>query len=217
MRNLIKRFLIYLKARDLFQAYWDGLDYISKDLETSLKREHPAIIKTRRGIVISRISKLIKVKNWKNIFESRCDGLNLFQRVDWVDRYLADIIKEIPFKLYVRSDYENPEKLAARGVVIDYSRLQQFHGTFQTQYMHNVNIFFEVFTSLTLSGIDPFAQKVVIFADGIQEGKVPDLNAFVNDSVYPAMKALPTAVFTQAVLAAFEPDRYLYRVFLEKK
>ena len=217
MRNLIKKFLIYLKARQMVNHYWMGLNYISPELETVLIKENPVTIEARKKIIASRISKIIKVKNWRRIFESRCDGLNLFQRVDWIDRYLKDITSEIPFKLYTKADFESPKIQEDWNPMVHPSRFEQFYATFQTQYMATENIFFEVFSSLVLSGIDPFAQKVVILADGRQEGKVPDLNAFINDSTYPIMKAAPPAAFTQALLAAFEPDRYLYRVFLEKK
>jgi hypothetical protein len=211
MKKIIKKFLVYLKALDLFRAYWQGLDYISTELKAVLIFEEKSVMKSRKKIVISQIFPMIKPKKWKRPFQSRHDGLNLFCRLDWIDRYLGDICKEINFELRCKPEFEKEWD-----TIIDNFRFEQFYGTFNTQYKVKENIFFEVFTSLVLSGIDPFDRKVVIMVDGENDRKMPDLKKFVDDDVYHIMKSVSPSVFTKVLMNAFGESKYTYRVFLEK-
>jgi len=207
-----KSFCLYLKASQLFRAYWQGLDYISTELKTALMREEKSVMKSRKKIVILRISKMIRVTNWRKLFRSHHAGLNLFCGLDWIERYLGDICKELSFEIQYKLKFEK-EKWDS---IIDTSRFKQFHGDFKTQFIAKENIFFEVFTSLVLSGIDPFDQKVVIMVDGESDCKVSSLEKFVGNDVWPITKTVRSSVFTNALVNSFGERKYVYRIFLEK-
>lgn len=164
---IIRKFLTHLKALDLFHVYWRALEVTSPELKETLIKEKKSVMKFRKRFLVSKISQMIKPKSWKGPFQSRHDGLCLWCGTDWMERYLCSICEELSFEFFCNMDCEGNTIVEQNIIDTLYYGYEQFHNKFYSLRSSKTCVFFEVFASLVLSGIDPFDRKVMVMYKGL--------------------------------------------------